>query len=60
MSGAKIGKAKRDYNDNMTSPGPGAYDSIYQQKHGTKIGTSGRTNFGRAQTPGPGAYDTIK
>lgn len=59
-SGTKIGKAKRGFNDNFASPGPGAYDSIYKSQHGTKIGTSQRGDFGRAQTPGPGAYDTLK
>jgi hypothetical protein len=59
-SGVKIGKAKRGANDNVFTPGPGAYDTSMRSTQGAKIGTSNRGDFGRVQTPGPGAYDPIK
>jgi hypothetical protein len=59
-SGVKIGKAKRGGIDNVTSPGPGAYDAVLKVSQGTKIGTSLREGMGRPRTPGPGDYDPMR
>ncbi len=61
MSGAKIGKAERNFVDKSFAPGPGAYDNSYNAKKGTvKIGTGDRTKIGNSFTPGPGAYDLLE
>jgi hypothetical protein len=60
MSGAKIGKAERNFATNTFAPGPGAYDQSYNpKKSAIKIGTGDRTKIDKSLTPGPGAYDLL-